>query len=64
MSFGINIKMCGKMSFVFGLLIAIVVFSSASKRGSYIYAMKDEEYDVIKRFLHFLNFSLVILMYQ
>ena len=37
-----------KMNFVFGLLIAIVVSSSTSKRGSYIHAMGDQEYDIIK----------------
>ena len=42
--------MCGKMSFVFGLLIAIVVFSSASIGGLYIHPMGDEEYDIIKDF--------------
>ena len=35
--------MYGKMSFAFGLLIAIVVFSSASEGGSYIHTMGDEE---------------------
>ena len=35
--------MRGKMSFVFGLLIALAVFSSASKGGSYIHSMGDEE---------------------
>ena len=50
--------MCGKMSFVFDLLIAIFVFGSASKGGSYIHTMGDEEYDIIK------DSSLVILMYQ
>ena len=39
-----------KMSFAFGMLIAIVIFSSASQVGSYIHAMKDEEYDIIKDF--------------
>ena len=43
---------------MFGLLIAIIVFSSASKGGSYIHAMGDEQYDVIN------ISSLVILMYQ
>ena len=42
--------MCGKMSFVFGLLIAIVVFSSGSKGGLYIHAMGEEEYNIIKDF--------------
>ena len=42
--------MCGKTSFVFRLLIAIVIFSSASKGGSYIHAMGDEECDIIKDF--------------
>ena len=42
--------MCGKMSFVLGLLIAVVVFSSASEGGSYIHAMGDEEYNIIKDF--------------
>ena len=42
--------MCGKMSFVLGLLIATVVFSSASNRGTFIHAMGDEEYDIIKDF--------------
>ena len=36
------------MNFVFDLLIAIVVFSSTSKRGSYMHAMGDEEYNIIK----------------
>ena len=36
-TFNINIKMCGKMSFALGLLIAIVVFSSASKGGDRTY---------------------------
>ena len=49
-TFSINIEMCGKMSFVFGLLIAIVVFSSASKGGLYIHATGDGEYDIIKDF--------------
>ena len=44
--------MCGKKSFVFGLLTAIVVFSSASKGGSYIYTMGDEEYNIIKDFFN------------
>ena len=35
--------MCGKMSFTFGLLITIVVFSSASEGGSFINTMGDEE---------------------
>ena len=35
---------------MFGLLIAIVVFSSAFKGASYIHAMGDEEYDIIKDF--------------
>ena len=35
--------MCGKMSFVFGLLIA-------SKGESYIHAMGDDKYDIIKDF--------------
>ena len=39
------------MSFAFGLLIAIVVFSSASEGGSYIHTMRDEEQDRIKDFL-------------
>ena len=43
--------MRGKLSFMFGLLIAIVVFSSDPKERSYIHAMKDEEYDIIKNFL-------------
>ena len=34
------------LSFVFGLLIAIVVFSFASKGGSYIHAMENEECDI------------------
>ena len=51
-------KMCEKMSFVVGLLIGIVAFSSASKGGLYIHAMGDEKYDMIK------ISSLVILIYQ
>ena len=35
----INIKICGKIGFVFALLIAIVVFSFASKGGSYVHVM-------------------------
>ena len=50
--------MCEKMSFVVGLLIGIVAFSSASKGGLYIHAMGDEKYDMIK------ISSLVILIYQ
>ena len=42
--------MCGKMSFVVGLLIGIVAFSSASKGGSYIHAMGDEKDDMVKDF--------------
>ena len=42
--------MCGKISFAFGLLIAIGVSSSATMGVSYIYAMGDEEYDIIKDF--------------
>ena len=38
------------MSFVLGLLIATVVFNSASKGGTFIHAMGDEEYDIIKDF--------------
>ena len=38
------------MSFVFGLLKAIVILSSASEVRYYIHAMKDEEYDIIKDF--------------
>ena len=49
-TFSINIKMCGKKRFVFGLLIAIVVFSSGFKGGSHIHAMGDEEYNIIKDF--------------
>ena len=49
-TFNINIKMCGKMSFALDLLIAIVVFSSASKGRSYIHAIIDEEYHIIKDF--------------
>ena len=40
-----------KLSFMFGLLIAIVVFSSDPKETSYIHAMRDKEYDIIKDFL-------------
>ena len=51
-TFSINIKMCGKKRFVFGLLIAIVVFRSGFKGGggSYIHAMGDEEYNIKKDF--------------
>ena len=38
------------MSFVVGLLIGIVAFSSASMGGSYIQAMGDEKYDMVKDF--------------
>ena len=48
------------MSFVFGLLIAIVVFSSASKRGSYIHAMVDEEYDIIIKDFFTGNFNVPV----
>ena len=41
-------KMSGKMSYVFGLLIAKVALSSASKGGSYIHGMGGKEYDIIK----------------
>ena len=40
--------MCGKMSFVIGLLIATVVFISPSMGQSYIHATGDEEFDIIK----------------
>ena len=39
------------MSFTFGLLITIVVFSSASEGGSFINTMGDEEQDRIRDFL-------------
>ena len=44
--------MCRKMSFafVFSLLIAILLFISASKGGWYIHAIGDEEHDIIKDF--------------
>ena len=42
--------MCGKTSFVFGLLIAIVVFSSASKGRLCIHAMGEEVHDIMKDF--------------
>ena len=42
--------MFGKTSFVFGLLIAIVVFSSASKGRLCIHAMGEEVYDIMKDF--------------
>ena len=47
------------MSFVFGMLIAVVIFSSASQVGSYIHAMKDEEYDIIKDFFT-VNFNVPV----
>ena len=59
-TFSTNIKMCRKMSFafVFSLLIAILLFISASKGGWYIHAIGDEEHDIIK------DFSTGNLMYQ
>ena len=42
---------CRKMNFVFALLIAIVIFSSASNGGStYIQCDECEKYDIIKVF--------------
>ena len=49
-TFSINKKLFENMSFVFGLLVAKIVFSSTSKCGSYIPAKGDEEYDIIKDF--------------
>ena len=51
-TFSINTKMCGKISSLFGLLIAIGIFNSASQGGLYIHAMGDDEYVIIKDWLH------------
>ena len=42
--------MCGKTIFVFGLLIAIVVFSCVSMGESNKHAMRDEQYNIMKDF--------------